>query len=87
MTVPPIIRSCAVGRSASGRWWWSCCHPSCDEYRSGYLAEENNCLRLELSFGLRDAACCSSLCAPTLVSIAPLFVAVAAARAGSLWID
>lgn len=41
MTVPPIIRSCAVGRATSGRWWWSCCHPSCDEYRSGYLTEEN----------------------------------------------
>ena len=49
---------------------------------AGYLAEENNCLGLELSFGLRDAACCSSLCAPTLVSIAPLFVALAAACAG-----
>lgn len=41
MTVPPIIRSCAVGRAASGRWWWSCCHPSCDAYRSGYLTEHS----------------------------------------------
>jgi len=55
---------------------------------AGYLAEENNCLGLELSFGLRDAACRSSLCAPTLASIEPLSSLPWARPArGSLWID
>ena len=41
MTVPPITYTAAVGRAASGRWWWSCCRPSCNEYRSGYLTEDS----------------------------------------------
>lgn len=41
MTVPPIIRTHAVGRAKSGRWWWSCCHPACTEYHSSYLTEDS----------------------------------------------
>lgn len=41
MTVPPIVDHCAVGRAASGRWWWSYCRPACAAYRSGYQTEHD----------------------------------------------
>ena len=39
MTVPPIIYAATVRQAASGRWWWSCRHPACTEYHSGYPSE------------------------------------------------
>lgn len=41
MTVPPITYTAVVRQAASGRWCWSCCHPSCDAYRSDYLTEHS----------------------------------------------
>lgn len=41
MTVPPIILTPAVGRAASGRWWWSCCRPGCTDYHSGYPTKDS----------------------------------------------
>ena len=41
MTLPPIIHAATVRQAASGRWWWSCCRPSCTEYHSSYPTKDS----------------------------------------------